>query len=54
MKKWGKRKSPSRDAFDSLNLNPLDLYKVCNGNFVSTAMERKAMPLFLSLSLSHS
>lgn len=28
MKKWGKRKSPSRDAFDALNLNPLDLYKV--------------------------
>ncbi|KAJ5150941.1 uncharacterized protein N7482_010193 [Penicillium canariense] len=27
MKKWGKRKSPSRDAFDALNLNPLDLYK---------------------------
>lgn len=28
MKKWGKRKSPSSDAFDALNLNPLDLYKV--------------------------
>ncbi|EPS31231.1 hypothetical protein POX_h09529 [Penicillium oxalicum] len=27
MKKWGKRKSPSRDAFDALNLNPLDLYR---------------------------
>jgi len=33
MKKWGKRKSPSRDAFDALNLNPLDLYKVCAGEF---------------------
>lgn len=28
MKKWGKRKSPSRDAFDALNLNPMTLYKV--------------------------
>jgi small subunit ribosomal protein S18 len=28
MKKWGKRKSPSRDAFDALNLNPMNLYKV--------------------------
>lgn len=28
MKKWGKRQSPSRDAFDALNLNPLQLYKV--------------------------
>lgn len=28
MRKWGKRKSPSRDAFDALDLNPLDLYKV--------------------------
>ncbi|KAJ5475013.1 hypothetical protein N7539_008079 [Penicillium diatomitis] len=27
MKKWGKRKSPSRDAFDALNLNPLELYR---------------------------
>ncbi|KAJ6007978.1 hypothetical protein N7540_011954 [Penicillium herquei] len=27
MKKWGKRKAPSRDAFDALNMNPLDLYK---------------------------
>ncbi|KAJ5123476.1 hypothetical protein N7448_009573 [Penicillium atrosanguineum] len=27
MKKWGKRKSPSTDAFDALNLNPLHLYK---------------------------
>jgi small subunit ribosomal protein S18 len=29
MKKWGKRKSPSTDAFDALNLKPMDLYKVC-------------------------
>lgn len=28
MKKWGKRQSPPTDAFDALNLNPLDLYKV--------------------------
>lgn len=28
MRKWGKRHSPSRDAFDALNLNPLQLYKV--------------------------
>jgi small subunit ribosomal protein S18 len=28
MKKWRKRYSPSTDAFDSLNMNPLDLYKV--------------------------
>jgi len=28
MKKWGKRKSPSTDAFDALNLKPMDLYKV--------------------------
>ncbi|RDH30030.1 37S ribosomal protein S18 [Aspergillus welwitschiae] len=27
MKKWRKRYSPSTDAFDALNLNPLDLYK---------------------------
>ncbi|KAJ5815325.1 Ribosomal protein S18 [Penicillium riverlandense] len=27
MKKWSKRHSPSKDAFDALNLNPLDLYK---------------------------
>ncbi|KAJ6113758.1 hypothetical protein N7523_007075 [Penicillium sp. IBT 18751x] len=27
MKKWGKRKSPSTDAFDALNLNPLHLYR---------------------------
>ncbi|GES64464.1 37S ribosomal protein S18 [Aspergillus terreus] len=27
MKKWRKRYSPSTDAFDSLNMNPLDLYK---------------------------
>jgi hypothetical protein len=29
MKKWSKRQSPSKDAFDALNLNPLDHYKVC-------------------------
>lgn len=29
MKKWRKRQSPPTDAFDSLNKNPLDLYKVC-------------------------
>lgn len=29
MKKWRKRYSPATDAFDSLNMNPLDLYKVC-------------------------
>jgi hypothetical protein len=29
MKKWRKRHSPATDAFDSLNMNPLDLYKVC-------------------------
>jgi len=28
MKKWRKRHSPSRDAFDALNMNPLDQYKV--------------------------
>jgi len=28
MKKWGKRKGPSRDAFDALNMDPLSLYKV--------------------------
>ncbi|KAA8649998.1 mitochondrial 37S ribosomal protein bS18m [Aspergillus tanneri] len=27
MRKWRKRSSPSKDAFDSLNMNPLDLYK---------------------------
>ncbi|KAL2217757.1 putative 37S ribosomal protein S18, partial [Thermoascus aurantiacus ATCC 26904] len=27
MKKWRKRHSPSRDAFDALNMNPLDQYK---------------------------
>ncbi|KAG0160212.1 hypothetical protein PDIDSM_7739 [Penicillium digitatum] len=27
MKKWGKRQSPQTDAFDALNLNPMDLYK---------------------------
>merc|ERR1712187_192457 len=27
MKKWRKRQSPPTDAFDSLNKNPLDLYK---------------------------
>ncbi|KAJ5214817.1 hypothetical protein N7468_010496 [Penicillium chermesinum] len=27
MKKWGRRQSPSRDAFDALNLDPLSLYK---------------------------
>lgn len=29
MKKWGKRQSPGTDAFDALNLKPLDMYKVC-------------------------
>lgn len=28
MKKWGKRGIATRDSFDALNLNPLDLYKV--------------------------
>ncbi|KAL1976394.1 hypothetical protein VTN31DRAFT_2676 [Thermomyces dupontii] len=27
MKKWSKRQSPNRDAFDELNINPLDQYK---------------------------
>ncbi|KAJ5344962.1 Ribosomal protein S18 [Penicillium brevicompactum] len=27
MKKWGKRQSPGTDAFDALNLKPLDMYK---------------------------
>ncbi|KAI9923703.1 hypothetical protein MW887_008436 [Aspergillus wentii] len=27
MKKWRKRQSPPTDAFDALNMNPLDLYK---------------------------
>ncbi|RJE25938.1 hypothetical protein PHISCL_01707 [Aspergillus sclerotialis] len=27
MKKWKRRFSPSTDAFDALNINPLDLYK---------------------------
>lgn len=29
MKKWRKRQGPAADAFDALNMNPLDLYKVC-------------------------
>lgn len=28
MKKWTKRQSPPTDAFDTLNMNPLDQYKV--------------------------
>lgn len=28
MKKWSKRHSPNSDAFDALNMNPLDQYKV--------------------------
>lgn len=28
MRKFKKRQSPPTDAFDALNLNPLDLYKV--------------------------
>ena len=28
MKKWAKRHSPPTDAFDALNINPLDQYKV--------------------------
>lgn len=28
MKKWSKRHSPNSDAFDLLNMNPLDQYKV--------------------------
>lgn len=28
MKKWSKRWSPSNDAFDALNINPLEHYKV--------------------------
>jgi small subunit ribosomal protein S18 len=31
MRKWKKRQSPPTDAFDALDLNPLDLYKVCTG-----------------------
>ncbi|QRD81879.1 putative actin cortical patch component [Aspergillus flavus] len=31
MKKWRKRYSPATDAFDSLNMNPLDLYKTSFG-----------------------
>lgn len=27
-RKWRKKYSPKTDAFDALNLNPLDLYKV--------------------------
>ncbi|KAJ6149657.1 hypothetical protein N7471_000856 [Penicillium samsonianum] len=27
MKKWGRRQNPKTDAFDALNLNPMDLYK---------------------------
>ncbi|KAK1148307.1 hypothetical protein N8T08_010116 [Aspergillus melleus] len=27
MSKWRRRSNPSRDAFDALNLNPLELYK---------------------------
>lgn len=42
MKKWGKRKSPSRDAFDALNLNPLDLYKVRAGYFLYAVIYGKA------------
>lgn len=52
MKKWGKRKSPSRDAFDALNLNPLDLYKVRH-YFISAGMERTAILLLLALLSSH-
>ena len=28
MRKWRERKFPSKDAFDALDINPLDLYKV--------------------------
>lgn len=51
MKKWGKRKSPSRDAFDALNLNPLDLYKVRAGYLLSAAIHGKAT-LLLGPSIS--
>lgn len=51
MKKWGKRKSPSRDAFDALNLNPLDLYKVRAGSLLSAAIYRKAT-LLLGFNIS--
>ncbi|KAK2784217.1 hypothetical protein FQN53_008729 [Emmonsiellopsis sp. PD_33] len=29
MMNWQKKKSPSKDAFDALSLNPLHLYKAC-------------------------
>ena len=41
MKKWRRRQSPPTDAFDSLNKNPLDLYKVCS---VSFSLNIMAMP----------
>ena len=27
-RKWNEKRSPSKDAFDTVNVNPLDLYKV--------------------------
>ncbi|KAE8145414.1 WD40 repeat-like protein [Aspergillus avenaceus] len=35
MKKWRKRHSPATDAFDSLNMNPLDLYKITDTSLES-------------------
>lgn len=29
MQKWKKRHAPPTDAFDALNIKPLDIYKVC-------------------------
>ena len=31
MRKWKKRHAPPTDAFDALNIKPLDIYKVCWG-----------------------
>ena len=53
MKKWGKRKSPARDAFDALNLNPLSLYKVCSLDIIdlSDAALRQSSNIISSFSL---
>lgn len=47
MKKWRKRYSPSTDAFDALNLNPLDLYKVCR--CILSPWKRKRAWFFLEI-----
>lgn len=44
MKKWKERHAPPTDVFESLNLNPLNLYKVCEiwtSNAKAIAAEQK-------------